>query len=156
MQSTHPPRPNGRHPLRSGARACVLSSVTVVGLGPVHVGRTDDGRDVAWDASGRCLTEDGSGADVVGPSTGPSWHAFARVFRDTVGRLSTPGPSRHRKRGKDYLPIMEVGLQTETPLHDGTRLLVYVGGPDDGWARPPAEFSDGRFVPTTFDDRATS
>jgi len=46
---------------------------------------------------------------------------------------------------KDDL-VLEVKLQTATPLKTGDKLVLYRGEDGRYWARPHAEFFDGRFV----------
>lgn len=52
---------------------------------------------------------------------------------------------RHVKRGSSYIAAGRVGLQCAVPQKDGARLVVYVGEDGHSWARPVAEFFDGRF-----------
>lgn len=55
--------------------------------------------------------------------------------------------ARHRKRQSTYDVFTFNGtLQTSRPLEDGAALTFYRCETDGRWwARPPGEFSDGRF-----------
>jgi hypothetical protein len=55
------------------------------------------------------------------------------------------GRYRHLKRGTVYQVRTHAELQAAAPVPEGTTLTIYIG--DDGrtWARPKAEFEDGRF-----------
>jgi hypothetical protein len=52
---------------------------------------------------------------------------------------------RHRKRGTTYTVIANATLQTSAPIADDTALVIYQGEDGKFWARPAAEFFDGRF-----------
>jgi len=58
---------------------------------------------------------------------------------------------RHKKRGTHYTELGTARLQLASPvvIEEGAVLVVYRG--DDGvlWARPEAEFKDGRFEQVT-------
>jgi hypothetical protein len=63
---------------------------------------------------------------------------------------------RHKKRGTECVVIGSASLQTEKPLCDYAGLVVY--REDDGklWARPLAEFGDGRFEEIDLEDVANA
>lgn len=52
---------------------------------------------------------------------------------------------RHKKRGTTYTIIGTGKVQTEVPLKDYDRVVVYIGDERDIWVRPVDEFNDGRF-----------
>ena len=52
---------------------------------------------------------------------------------------------RHLKRGSAYTAIGVASVQTETPITEGARLVVYRGADGALWARPENEVLDGRF-----------
>jgi hypothetical protein len=52
---------------------------------------------------------------------------------------------RHIKRGTTYRVIGNGSLQTNSALYDGQALVIYEGESGELWARPGAEFHDGRF-----------
>lgn len=53
---------------------------------------------------------------------------------------------RHKKRGTEYRAFEHMAhLQTDTPLTDMARLVIYESEAGALWARPPSEFDDGRF-----------
>jgi hypothetical protein len=52
---------------------------------------------------------------------------------------------RHRKRGTVYTVVADATLQTSVPIADDTAIVVYQGEDGKFWARPAAEFFDGRF-----------
>lgn len=56
---------------------------------------------------------------------------------------------RSKKSGATYLVLTPVGrLQTERPLSDMARLVIYrCEQTGELWARPYSEFMDGRFEP---------
>lgn len=60
-----------------------------------------------------------------------------------------PGPRlRHVKRGSTYAVVGRAELQASAPVKEGDVLVVYVAEKDGrAWARPVAEFEDGRFIP---------
>ena len=55
------------------------------------------------------------------------------------------GRYRHRKRGTIYRVQTHAELQAAAPVPEGTTLTVYLGDDGSAWARPKAEFEDGRF-----------
>lgn len=52
---------------------------------------------------------------------------------------------RHRKRGTMYTVVANATLQTSVPIADDTAIVIYQGEDGKFWARPAAEFFDGRF-----------
>jgi len=53
---------------------------------------------------------------------------------------------RHRKRGSTYTELGEGHLQTSSPVEDMASVTIYRDDKDGSlWARPIAEFHDGRF-----------
>ena len=64
---------------------------------------------------------------------------------------------RHKKRGTYYTALGTARLQLASPvvIEEGAVLVIYRG--DDGvlWARPEAEFKDGRFEQVTADAGGT-
>lgn len=64
--------------------------------------------------------------------------------------MTLAGIWRHVKRGTTYLALHLAEVQAAAPIKEGERLIIY-GSTDDGrvWARPTAEFHDGRFVPAS-------
>ncbi|WP_413991477.1 hypothetical protein ACMDCR_05095 [Labrys okinawensis] len=53
---------------------------------------------------------------------------------------------RHRKRGSTYTELGEGRLQTSSPVEDMASVTIYRDDKDGTlWARPVAEFHDGRF-----------
>lgn len=74
------------------------------------------------------------------------------VLAIAVNGLNAVNPDRrrqwmHRKRQTTYTEIGRGRLQMDGP-HDKTGIVVYESNADGTlWARPAAEFSDGRFVP---------
>lgn len=56
---------------------------------------------------------------------------------------------RHLKRGSVYtlIGIAEIQNSSAEPLAEGARIAVYEGANGQLWARPRAEFFDGRFEP---------
>jgi hypothetical protein len=52
---------------------------------------------------------------------------------------------RHRGRGSFYTMIGVAEVQTSQPINEGEALVVYMGEDGKRWARPQAEFEDGRF-----------
>lgn len=62
---------------------------------------------------------------------------------------------RHKKRGTLYQEIGCAELQAGEPVQEGAVLMVYQAAGGKLWARPEAEFHDGRFEkfpsPTTSD-----
>lgn len=52
---------------------------------------------------------------------------------------------RHKKRGGVYDCVSHASLQTDKPIEDGCDLVIYQGEDGKWWARPTAEFHDGRF-----------
>lgn len=60
---------------------------------------------------------------------------------------------RHVKRGTRYHVIGQARAQcSTTPIRDGDMLTLYQGEDGVYSVRPPAEFSDGRFVEISEDD----
>ena len=54
---------------------------------------------------------------------------------------------RHLRRGSVYGVVAErASVQSDTPIHEGDELVVYVGSEGRMWIRPPSEFDDGRFT----------
>lgn len=56
---------------------------------------------------------------------------------------------RHRKRGTEYEVIGTAEVQTASRIFEGDKLEIYCGEDGKLWARPHAEFHDGRFVPAS-------
>lgn len=52
---------------------------------------------------------------------------------------------RHRARGTLYRVLANATLQTSVPIGDDTAVVIYQGEDGKFWARPVAEFLDGRF-----------
>lgn len=53
---------------------------------------------------------------------------------------------RHKVRGTLYrLLHRRAFLQASGPIREGTQLVIYLGEDGSLWARPVAEFDDGRF-----------
>ena len=52
---------------------------------------------------------------------------------------------KHKKRGTTYAVIGVAEVQTANRIYEGDRLTVYRGQDGRLWARPEAEFNDGRF-----------
>lgn len=67
--------------------------------------------------------------------------------------VSAPTPPtaprwRHVKRGTTYVEVARgVEVQAAHGVAEGDRLVVYAGEDGRTWARPEAEFDDGRFAP---------
>lgn len=55
---------------------------------------------------------------------------------------------RHVARGTHYEVLGYAQLQSAKPIEEGVMLVVYRGEDGGLWARPRAEFIDGRFQPT--------
>lgn len=62
-----------------------------------------------------------------------------------VGEFKEPVRWRHARRGTYYEEIGEVVLQTGDLIGDCTNLVLYRDRDGNLWARPAAEFHDGRF-----------
>lgn len=61
--------------------------------------------------------------------------------------MPIPSHVKHLKRGSTYRVIGEARLQSDLPLSDMADLILYQSESDGSiWARPPAEFLDGRFA----------
>jgi hypothetical protein len=55
---------------------------------------------------------------------------------------------RHKKRGSTYIEVGTAELQTSAYIVEGAKLTIYRSEHDERlWARPEAEFKDGRFEP---------
>ena len=52
---------------------------------------------------------------------------------------------RHRRRGSSYEVVGPATLQTDRPLGDNEKLIVYRGKDGQLWVRAVNEFKDGRF-----------
>jgi hypothetical protein len=52
---------------------------------------------------------------------------------------------RHRRRGSYYRKLGVAEVQCSQPIKEGDPLVVYAGEDGKLWARPQAEFEDGRF-----------
>jgi hypothetical protein len=68
------------------------------------------------------------------------------IMSESIKSIAVQGNTfRHRKRRTTYTVIANATLQTALPISDDTEIVIYQG--DDGriWARPAAEFFDGRF-----------
>lgn len=53
---------------------------------------------------------------------------------------------KHVGRSSDYAEVCVAELQSSTPVEEGASLVIYRGADGKAWARPEAEFLDGRFV----------
>lgn len=74
---------------------------------------------------------------------------FRRIVRD-CGFIVFKSlfPMHHKKRGSDYVAFTYARVQTDTPLNDMERVIVYIGEDGDCWIRSPSELP-GRFdLPT--------
>jgi hypothetical protein len=69
----------------------------------------------------------------------------AAALRAIADRDETDGWVRHKKRGSTYAVIGTASLQTVGSIDEGASLVIYRGASGDLWARPKAEFHDGRF-----------
>lgn len=54
---------------------------------------------------------------------------------------------RHKKRGSEYQIVAFAEIQTDTPLTDYAKVIVYCDRTGLTWVRPVSEFEDGRFEP---------
>lgn len=72
--------------------------------------------------------------------------AFVDARREEAMADAPPHVVRHRTRGTTYVVVGEAELQAAEPIAEGARLTVYRCQTDGRlWARPAAEFTDGRF-----------
>lgn len=67
---------------------------------------------------------------------------------------SGPPRVRHLRRGSTYTVLGPARIQTATPLTDLAEVVIYRGEDGETWARPVAEFEDGRFVPLSDEECA--
>lgn len=75
-------------------------------------------------------------------------NAFLETLRAAQRDLVDAHPQwRHLKRGSIYSEVGVVTIQAEQPVVDDTVLVLYRGVDGAWFARPPAEFRDGRFAP---------
>lgn len=56
-----------------------------------------------------------------------------------------PHTHTHKRRGTRYSVVGVARIQSEYPLNDMESVVIYAGEDGELWARPPAEFHDGRF-----------
>jgi hypothetical protein len=76
----------------------------------------------------------------LSPSSAPVFLPFLERFLPVWRRM------RHRKRGSTYEVFCdEVSIQTDRPIVEGDRIVVYVGEKGDTWGRLVTEVADGRF-----------
>jgi hypothetical protein len=70
-----------------------------------------------------------------------------RAIEDVLKGSPSRRRVRHVKRGSTYQVVGEATLQTEVPISDPIRMVVYRADRDGAlWVRPMSEFHDGRFV----------
>jgi hypothetical protein len=74
--------------------------------------------------------------------------AFVFAHARALAEASAEGRRfRHLKRGSTYTVVGRAELQSAVPIAEGAELTIYrCEGDDRLWARPTAEFTDGRFV----------
>jgi hypothetical protein len=78
------------------------------------------------------------------------WQGRARAFAEArdMARAGAAGGAgervRHLKRGTEYEVLGDGLVQTDTPLKDYDKVVVYQSG-EYIWVRPVSEFRDGRF-----------
>jgi len=88
----------------------------------------------------------------IEPRAAKEQSALTRVLTDVIARAEQDKPEpparrvKHVKRGSFYTVLGDAVVQSSTMIEEGDRLMVYRA--DDGtlWARPVAEFIDGRFI----------
>lgn len=68
----------------------------------------------------------------------------ALAFR-AHARLAPGTRWRHKKRGSFYTEVGIASVQSAHPIVEGDRLVIYLNEAGELWARPQAEFEDGRF-----------
>lgn len=89
-----------------------------------------------------------------------SWEALYQRAQDAAGALAdelerrSPAAKRykarvrHKKRGSTYVVVDHALVQTDRPLADHAKVVVYRSEDDFSlWVRPASEFEDGRFEP---------
>lgn len=83
------------------------------------------------------------------PYRGVATEAKAEIERLRAAAEAAGERVRSKKSGATYLVLTPVGrLQTERPLSDMARLVIYrCEQTGELWARPYSEFMDGRFEP---------
>lgn len=74
-----------------------------------------------------------------------AWKAKWRKLLAAAPNLPGLRRVRHRKRQSSYVVFGEGRLQTARPISDMEPLTFYQAEDGSLWARPPAEFEDGRF-----------
>jgi hypothetical protein len=91
----------------------------------------------------------GADADMLleKSDTSPSiWADKLRALSAPVAGADAGMRYRHIKRGSTYTVVGEARIQSDEPLFDMSDVVIYRCDEHGGlWARPPAEFNDGRF-----------
>lgn len=84
-------------------------------------------------------------ADGVGETSGPIYSPFGwigtwRMFTQPITKVT------HRTRGGEYAVLGHGTVQTDTPIEDCEKLVIYRDTDMKYWLRLPSEMEDGRFV----------
>lgn len=78
--------------------------------------------------------------------TAGEWVRFNTIARR--GAAVQGGPQyKHVRRGGTYTVIGTAELQSQDGAIEGDTLTIYRASNGELWARPEAEFNDGRFMP---------
>ena len=81
----------------------------------------------------------------VGYMDDPDCIEAAILLHTIADRDEAAGWVRHKKRGSIYAVVGTASLLTVGSIDEGASLVIYRGASGDLWARPKAEFNDGRF-----------